>query len=157
MPVRDPFEPPNPDKIVTRAISRPWPMTLALPDLGVSFTVQPLAAGNRATTRAVAGQLTVTPGVYVLARAGPVELATLPAYLGAVGFAEYHAPPLDTLAPSVESLAAPEYLVGRGAELRARVVDRTPPDSAQLFLRSRAGGRYVGFAMRATGDGITIR
>ena len=28
VPVRDPFEPPNPDKIVTRAISRSWPMTV---------------------------------------------------------------------------------------------------------------------------------
>src|SRR5213596_1777050 len=36
VPVPDPFEPPNPDKVVTRAISRRWPMTLALPDLGAS-------------------------------------------------------------------------------------------------------------------------
>ncbi len=30
VPVRDPFEPPSPDKIVTRAISRAWPMTVDL-------------------------------------------------------------------------------------------------------------------------------
>ena len=42
VPVRDPFESPNPEKIVTRAISRSWPMTLKLPDLGDSFAVQPL-------------------------------------------------------------------------------------------------------------------
>ena len=41
-PVRDPFELPNADKIVTRAISRTWPMTVVLPDLGSTFTVQSL-------------------------------------------------------------------------------------------------------------------
>ena len=34
VPVRDPFEPPSPDKLVTRAISRTWHMTVRLPDLG---------------------------------------------------------------------------------------------------------------------------
>jgi len=46
----------HPDKIVTRAISRAWPMTIALPDLGTSFTVQTITAGNSRTERAVAGR-----------------------------------------------------------------------------------------------------
>jgi hypothetical protein len=151
VPVRDPFEPPNPDKIVTRAISRAWPMTLTLPDLGSAFTAQPITAGNSETERAVAGRFTVTPGVYVLSAAGPVDVATLPKQDGHLGFAEYHAPPPDSLPPSVQSLAAPAYLAGRDAELRARVVDRTSPDSALLFIRPTAGGFYRGFAMRPTG------
>ncbi len=146
VPVRDPFEPPSPDKIVTRAISRPWPMTVALPDLDASFAVQPITAGNSSTTRASAGRFTVTPGVYVLSAAGPVDVATLPQSVGAVGFAEYHAPPLDTLAPMVHSLAAPEYVAGRAATLTARVVDATPPDSVKVFMRS-VPGFYRGFAM----------
>src|SRR5205823_13765508 len=62
VPVRDPFEPPSPDKVVTRAISRAWLMTLTLPDLGTSFTVQPLPAGHRRTARAAAGAVMATPG-----------------------------------------------------------------------------------------------
>jgi hypothetical protein len=151
VPVRDPFEPPSPDKVVTRAISRAWPMTLTLPDLGAAFTVQPITAGNPRTERAVAGRFTVTPGVYVLSAAGPVDVATLPSYLGAVGFAEYHPPPADSLAPSVQSLAAAEYLAGRSAELRVRVVDRTPPDSVKLFIRPTATGFYRRFAMQRAG------
>jgi hypothetical protein len=151
VPVRDPFEPPSPDKVVTRAISRPWPMTLALADLGTSFTVQPITAGNPRTEQATAGGFTVTPGVYVLSATGPVDTATLPAYVGEVGFAEYHAPPPDSLPPSVQSLAAPEYLAGRSAELRVRVVERTPPDSATLFIKSTGGGPYRGFAMHPAG------
>jgi hypothetical protein len=151
VPVRDPFEPPNPDKIVTRAISRAWPMTLALPDLGTAFTLQPITAGNPRTERAVAGRFTVTPGVYVLSAIGPVDVATLPPYMGRVRFAEYHAPPPDSLPPSVQSLAAPEYLAGRSAELRAQIVDRTPPDSVKLFIRPTAAGSYRGFAMQPAG------
>src|SRR5436190_18333973 len=151
VPVRDPFEPPSPDKVVTRAISRAWLMTLTLPDLGTSFTVQPIAAGNQRTERAAAGAFMVTPGVYLLSAAGPVDLATLPPYVGAVATPEYHAPPLDTLPPSVQSLAASECPAGRDVQLRARVVDRTPPDSAKLFIRPAAGGVYRGFTMHATG------
>jgi hypothetical protein len=150
VPVRDPFEPPSPDKVVTRAIGRAWPMTLALRDLGTAFTVQPITAGNPRTERATAGRFTVTPGVYVLSVTGPADAGTLPAYVGNVGFAEYHAPPPDSLPPCVRSLAAPEYLAGRTAEVRARVVQETPPDSAKLFLRPTAGGFSSGFAMHLT-------
>src|SRR2546430_1885139 len=141
----------TPDKVVTRAISRAWLMTLTLPDLGTSFTVQPIAAGNQRTERAAAGAFMVTPGVYLLSAAGPVDVATLPPYVGAVATPEYHAPPLDTLPPSVQSLAASECVAGRDVQLRARVVDRTPPDSAKLFIRPAAGGVYRGFTMHATG------
>ena len=152
VPVRDPFEPPSPDKIVTRAIRRAWPMTLALPDLGRSFTVQPVTAGNPRTEQAADGRFTVTPGVYVLSRAGgPVDVATLPGYVGHVGFAEYHAPPADTLPLSVTPLAPPAILAGRDAELRARVVDGTPPDSAVLFIRPKAAALYQGYTMRPAG------
>src|SRR5437773_1467546 len=140
-----------PEKVVTRAISRSWPMTLALPDLGTSFTVQPLTAGSLGPARAIAGRFAVTPGVYVLSSTGPVDVATLPASVGAVGFAEYHTPAPDSLPPAVQALAAPEYLAGRPAELVARVVDRTPPDSVKLFIRPMAGGFYRGFALRPAG------
>jgi hypothetical protein len=150
VPVRDPFEPPSPDKVVTRAISRAWHMTVTLPDLGGEFTVQPMNGGGR-VGRSEAGRFAVTPGVYVLSANGPVDPATLPARVGQIGFTEYHAPPADSLPPSVQPLAAPEYLAGRPAELVARVVDRTPPDSAVLFIRPTTAGFYRGFTMRPAG------
>jgi hypothetical protein len=151
VPVRDPYEPPSPDKIVTRAIRRAWPMTLDLPDLGDTFMVQPLTAGNQRTERAVGGRIVVMPGVYVLSASGALDAGTLPANLGHLGFAEYHAPPHDTLPPSVVPLFAPALLAGRDAELRARVVAETPPDSAMLFIRPVAGPVYLGHAMRPVG------
>jgi hypothetical protein len=151
VPVRDPFEPPSPDKIVTRAIHRAWPLTVRLPDLGDSFTLQPLPAGNAEPTRAAEGRVTVSPGVYVLSAAGAVDPATLPAYLGYLKFTEYHAPATDSMPLSVVPLFPPAVVAGREAKLRARVVDETPPDSAVLYLRPRAGASYRSHRMRPAG------
>ena len=150
-PIADPFVMPSVDKIVTRAISRAWPMSVSLPDLGLAFTVQPIAAGNPQSERTAAGRFSVTPGVYLLSATGPVDLATLPAFIGNVGMAEYHAPPLDSLPTWVQPLTAPSYLAGRDATLRARVVDRSAPDSVTLFFRATAGGFARAFAMHAIG------
>ena len=151
VPVRDPFEPPNPGKVVTRAISRAWPMTVSLPDLGATFTVQPVTAGNPRPVRAASGRFTVTPGVYVLSATGRVEAASLPDSVGHLGFAEYHAPPPDTVPPAVLSLAPPQVVAGRDAQLVARVVAPAAPDSVTLFLRPDAGFFYRPFAMRPAG------
>jgi hypothetical protein len=150
VPVRDPFELPNVNKIVTRAISRAWPMTISLPDLGRRFEAQSVAGGTSGRVGAVDGRVTITPGVYVL-RADEVDASALPAAIGALGFAEYHGPPADTLPLSVHPLAAPEYLSGRDLEIAARIVDATPPDSVQLFIRPAVGGFYRGFPMRPDG------
>src|SRR5205823_2876992 len=52
VPVRDAFEPPSRDKLVTRAISRSWHMTVRLPDLGGEFTVQAMNGGGQPVARA---------------------------------------------------------------------------------------------------------
>ncbi len=151
VPVRDPFEPPSPEKIVTRAIHRAWPLTVALPDLGGSFTVQPVAAGNPRTERAVDGRVGVRPGVYVLSAAGEVDRASLPEYVGHLRFAEYHAPATDSGPPSVIPLFPPTTIAGQDAELRVRVADTTPPDSAVLYLSATGGASPRTYRMRAAG------
>ncbi|MGQ0702210.1 MAG: hypothetical protein ACT4PM_03640 [Gemmatimonadales bacterium] len=151
VPLRDPFEPPNPDKIVTRTISRPWPMTITLPDLGQSFTVQAVTPDTGPVARAQAGRITVTPGVYVLSRTGPVELGTMPGYVGRVAFREYHGPQPDSLPFAVQPLTAPEYLAGRDAELQVQIVGPPFPDSATLYLRRVAGDFYRGYPLRQAG------
>ena len=151
VPVRDPFEPPNADKVVTRAISRSWSMTVTLPDLGQSFSIQPVSRGAGAATRASAGRFSVTPGVYVLSAAGPVDPAGLPSHIGPVRFTEYFPPPPDTLPAVVQPLTAPEYLAGREATFRIRIVDVTVPDSAMLFFRRAAGDWYRAYPLRPSG------
>ena len=142
VPIRDPFEPPNAEKIVTRAISRAWPMAVTLPDLGPAFTVQPITAGNRQTDRANDGAFSVMPGVYVLAKAGAIDIGTLPAWIGHIGFKEYHAPPSDTVPLVARFLGPPQYLLGKDAVLQANIVGSPAPDSAKLFVRRSPGGPY---------------
>ena len=136
VPVRDPFEMPNADKIVTRAIYRSWPMRVTLPDLGNSFSVQTVDAGNSAArANAVNGSFPITPGVYLLSAGGPVRPETLPQVIGRVRLSEFVAPPRDTLGPHVLLSAAPEYVRNRAVEIDARIATTTSPDSVALFIR----------------------
>src|SRR5258708_33480911 len=63
--VRDPFEQPQPDKIVSRLLYRTWPMRIALPDLGDRFTATPIKVPQDAATparRADGGSFEAEPG-----------------------------------------------------------------------------------------------
>ncbi|HEY0671637.1 MAG TPA: hypothetical protein VGD27_05190 [Longimicrobiales bacterium] len=149
VPVRDPFEMPNADKIVTRALYRAWPMRIQLPDLGSSFTIQPLSEGNAAPVgRAQDGRFTITPGVYLLSARGAVAASTLPAFVGHVGLKEFHAPAPDSM-PLRVTLPTPEreYVSGTAAEISARVVATTSPDSVTLFLRPVGRGWFNRYPM----------
>lgn len=149
--VDDPFRMQRRDKVVTRAIYRPWPMRIDLPDLGAAFSVQPIAAGNMAPSRAEGGAFTVTPGVYVLSAVGPVDRASLPARMGQLGFDEFHAPDPDSLDVRVLVQAPPQLLAGRAAELTARVAGDARPDSVILWIRRTGVGWFRPFGMRAVG------
>jgi hypothetical protein len=139
VPVRDPFELPRADKIVTRAIARRWPMTISLPDLGGSFTVRRLAgvASASDSRQAADGRIEVTPGVYLLGKSGDIDPTTLPATIGEIGLTEYHAPPTDTMPLTVVHDPPGEFVLGSEATLSARVVDTVAPDSVVLSLRRR--------------------
>jgi hypothetical protein len=153
VPVRDPFELQRADRIVTRAIARRWPMTIALPDLGGSFTVRRLAGVASAADprQAKKGRIDITPGVYVLAKDGDVDPSTLPPSIGAIGMTEYHAPPADTMPVAVVHDAPAEIVLGRAATLSARVVDTVAPDSVVLSLRRRDQHFFRRWPMHASG------
>lgn len=152
VPVRDPFVMPSPEKVVTRAIYRSWPMRIVLPDLGATFTVQRVAGpAADADVRAVAGRFSVTPGVYVLSARGPVARQSLPATTGRMRFDEFHPPAPDTLGLRVLVDAEEQYESGRPIEIIARVIDATPPDSVTLWIRQQGAGRFRPYPMRPTG------
>ena len=153
VPVRDPFELQRPDKIVTRAISRPWPMRITIPDLGDSFTVERIAGegAEGAIRQAAGGSFVARPGVYLLGRSGAVDRKTLPATLGALAMDEYHAPPRDTMPVAVVVDAPGEFVSGGRIGIGARVADTVAPDSVVLFLRRRDQRFFRRYAMRATG------
>jgi hypothetical protein len=148
VPVRDPFEQPSPDKVVTRAIHRTWRMHVDVPDLGKTFTVSSLAGGD-ASPRANDGSFDVRPGVFVLSADGPVERTSLPPRLGNIAFDEYHAPATDSLPLRVVHRPTSEHPSDRPVQIAARVVDDTPVDSVWLFVRPAGTGGYRRFPMQA--------
>jgi hypothetical protein len=151
VPVRDPFEQPSADKIVTRAIHRSWPMRVELADLGKTFTIRPVAGGT-ASPRAHDGTFEVRPGVFLLSASGPVERSSLPARLGNLAFDEFHAPSTDPLPVQVVHDPVKEHPADRAVEIVARVVDDSPPDSVWLFVRPSGTGGYWRFPMRSVGS-----
>jgi hypothetical protein len=148
VPVDDAFEMQRRDKIVTRAIYRPWPMRIDLPDLGPTFLVEPIVAGNPARSRAEAGRFSVRPGVYVLSARGPVDRSTLPSHIGRLRFDEHHAPKPDPLPVRVEPLGLPQHVLGKNPEIGARVVADAPPDSVIVWIRPLGAGWFRRFPMR---------
>ncbi|MBK8006123.1 MAG: hypothetical protein IPK12_19990 [Gemmatimonadetes bacterium] len=151
VPIRDPFEQPQPGKVVTRAFYRAHVMTVTLPDLTGGFSVQPLTADGAPAATAQGGSFTIRPGVYLLAAAGPVDPATLPATVGHLRLAEFHAPTPDSAPPAVLAHLPAALLAGQDAELRADIVTDTPPDSATLFFRPLGRPWFDGTRMRRAG------
>lgn len=151
VPVRDPFEMPRADKIVTYAIHRSWPMRIRLPDLGAAFSVQPVDSAHSTRIRnARDGEFTVTPGVYVLSADGALSMRSLPEFVGRVRMMEFIAPTADTVPVSVEVTAAPEYVRGQPLDFAARVVATTPADSVTLFVRPLGRSWFSRYAMSHT-------
>ncbi|HET7449898.1 MAG TPA: hypothetical protein VFJ78_04820, partial [Gaiellaceae bacterium] len=149
VPVADPFEPPSPDKIVTRSIARSWPMTIRLPDLGASFAVEAIARGNARPTRAEGGRFTVTPGVYLLGARGAVDRAKLPSYVGHLRLDEFRAPATDSAALAVVPRSATTFVTGAPLDVAVDVVSATLPDSVTLSVRHAGAGWFRRYAMRA--------
>jgi hypothetical protein len=122
--VRDPFEQPRPDKVVSRLLYRRWPMTIRLPDLG-TLTVP------------------VSPGVRFLTRKGSIDRATLPAELNGVGIDEFHVNEPVEYPDLILSLTPREFVYGSATDIRVRVANSSLPDEVLLWLRP-AGARAFG-------------
>jgi hypothetical protein len=144
--VRDPFEQPRPDKIVSRLLYRSWPMTIHLPDLGSRFFATPIAVPADipvAMRRAAGATVLVQPGVWLLGDTEQVERSALPSFIGRVGFDEYHINKRLSYPDSVQSLAPKEFPAETTTLIRARVATDAMPDEVKLWVRP-AGARGFG-------------
>jgi hypothetical protein len=160
--VRDPFEQPQPDKIVSRLLYRSWPMGLHLPDLGTEFLASPVnvpADTPAVAHRAADGAFAVEPGVWLLTKSDALDPSTLPAHIDRVGFDEYHVNQPLSYPDSVQSLAPKEYPAGFAFEIRARVANTVLPDEVKLWVRA-AGTPFFGKPIimnRARGNDFVAR
>src|SRR5262249_18969201 len=125
--VRDPFEQPQPGKVVSRLLYRSWPMAIHLPDLGQEFWVTPIhiAAANASTLRrkATNSQFDAEPGVWVLSKQEKLDLNTLPSHIARVGFDEFHVNARQSYPDLIQSMAPAEFPAGMPIEIRVRIAN----------------------------------
>ena len=146
--IDDPFKMPSPDKVVTRSISRSWPMQVQLPDLTSTFAVQPLNERNTYRTQAQGGGFAIRPGVYLLTSDQSIDKASLPAKIGNLGMTEYAMLPDQTLPTQVVADYQPEYPAGKAIPFSAQVYSATDPQKVTLFVRYGGNGRYAPLPMQ---------
>jgi hypothetical protein len=157
--VRDPFEQPQPGKVVSRLLYRSWPMKLQLPDLGAAFIATPLnVPGDAAAARtAMQGVIAMEPGVWLLSRKEGDASGSLPAKAGRVALKEFHVNARVSYPDFIQTLAPREFMAGAAAEIRVRVASDSLPEEVRLWVRP-AGTGFFGkpIAMRrARGNDYT--
>lgn len=138
--VVDPYTRPSLAREAVRILWRSWPMTVALPDLGEAFSVEPFDAGNDHRPAVEDGRFTVRPGVYLLTRAG-VSAARWRGGEERDRLAAFYAPPPSEERTVVLHTPPEEIPSGEPLRLRADLVAAERPDSAVLFVRTRGSGR----------------
>ena len=144
--VQDPFEQPQPGRVVSRLLYRSWPMGLHLPDLGNEFSVTPIKVPSDPAAKAHAAinaQFPVEPGVWLLSKNGTIDRTALPSHIARVGFDEFHVNERLSYPDLVLTLSPHEYRAGAAIEIRARVADDVLPDEVRLWVRP-AGVRFFG-------------
>lgn len=158
--IKDPFNMPSPGKLVTRSISRLWPMTVLLPDLGGTFYVRPLDMTVSYQTSAHNGQFDIRPGVYILVKQSGFDLTTLPPAIGALGMREFVMLEDQQSPPHAALRHRESYEAGQPFVVEADVYSHQHPESVTLYYKksdihwfmSKPMLRTAGYTYRATID-----
>jgi hypothetical protein len=133
--IKDPFNMPSPGKLVTRSISRTWPMTIHLPDLGGSFRVLPMNKGNEHNTSSSGGVFDIRPGVYVLTKYTDFHRKTPPNDIGPLGFTEFVVLEDQQAPPHVALHHQESFEAGKPFVIEADVYSHQPPESVTLYYK----------------------
>ncbi|WP_207436305.1 hypothetical protein [Sabulibacter ruber] len=154
--VDDPFKMPSPGKLVSRSISRSWPITVQLPDLGKSFSVQALNAGNNFKSEATDAGFVIQPGVYILTSDKGFKKGSLPERIGQIGMAEFEVLEDPKLPVQVVLNHQSEYPLGKPLTISANVYGKNEPESITLFWKAKGTGRFAPIPMKKE-EGYTYK
>jgi hypothetical protein len=141
--IDDPFAPTRLDRLVFQLITREWPMSIDLPDLGKSFNLEPLDKGNTYAARAIGGKVGVRPGVYLLTSAAQTGKVRLPDRLPGVpyylGMREFVCPVPTQWPTTLVSHGPTVFPVDQQVTVEVTVAAAAAPDSVTLnFLGANA-------------------
>lgn len=130
--IKDPFAPASPRKQVAVINWRSWPMKINLADLGVSFTVQGLNEGNAFATTSSTGTVSITPGTYLLTKAGTAVKATRNDAWGKGTLGEFAAPASSVNRTYIIHQPLSEVAEGGSVEIEASIISKTMPTAVEL-------------------------
>ncbi|MBN2213541.1 MAG: hypothetical protein JW723_04795 [Bacteroidales bacterium] len=135
--VKDPFERASPEKEVSVIISRKWPMTINLPDLGTYFSFKGLNKGNEHLGAADGNTIVITPGTYLLSRKGKETGRKGNDTWGNITLDEFVAPPTTCKKTYVLHKPFDEIAAGRPYNVLAKVVSVSEPDEVNIYIYGR--------------------
>jgi Cellulase (glycosyl hydrolase family 5) len=131
--VNDPFHDPKLDKICFQLVARSASMTIALPDLGDDFKVEPLNQTNSFKAQATKGTFVIKPGVYLLCGSTASD-APLPEKIANVGLREFVCPDAGAT-PLPNDIPSKQIEKKQSGELVLFQAER----DADSFAQTRAG------------------
>lgn len=130
--IKDPFSPASPRKQVAVINWRSWPMKCNVPDLGTSFKVSGINAGNAYTTTTTDGGFAISPGTYVIAKSGTAVTINPDDKWGNARMGEFVAPPATVTRTSVLHHPLTEVLEGTMASIEATVISKEAPTAVEI-------------------------
>src|SRR5665648_77076 len=148
--VEDPFGVRRDPRVVIRLISKEQPMDIILPDLGKSFSIYPVNAGNEFAGKTENGEFSIRPGVSVLT-SGAFDKNSLPEKVGQIGFTEFICPADQKLPTQVSVHVAPEYPIEQPVNINIQVADSVTPGKIELLARINGKGDFQRFNLIDTG------
>ena len=148
--VEDPFGFRKDPRVVIRLISKQHDMQVNLPDLGSSFGIYPVNAGNKFSEKANNNEFSIRPGVYVLTSVTFYK-NSLPEKIGQLGFTEFICPADQKLPTQVSVQAAPEYPVEQPVIINVQVADSIAPEKVELVARVQGNKDFQRFNLIDTG------
>ena len=150
--VANPFGRNSPKKKVAEIVWATRNLTLALPDLGIDFSVLGINEGNSFREESTGSTLSITPGTYLVKRKGlSTDLSSTTRWKGGV-LGQFHAPP-STLEKLYVLHQAPEELTaGKEYTLSVEIIS---PDDVNSAMVSIGGGFRSRNVELNRGEGFT--
>lgn len=148
IPVRDPFERPSPQKIVTAIDWVSYDIRINLSALGENFSVIGLNDGNSQATTATNAQFKVSPGTYLLVREGVSKEEALKNVTP--GAKEFVAPKPSPKQIVLRHQPATEVSSGRSFSISA-IIGGIDTSKVFVQLTRLGGGAFRNISMQKTG------
>ena len=125
--VNDPYGKHRLDREVSRVLWHDWPVEINLPDLGRTFTIEPINEGNSHHTKTENGIFTIRPGVYLLNR-NDVNAPNMEASASFIAPGEKELPMVVLHEPVPEIAACRDFVV------TATICNSKLPDKVSLYV-----------------------